>query len=654
MKKVLSLLSALTIVVSSSSYVIACPKKQAEDDTTENNPVDDKNYEYSKMEYLQEVTKIIDKNILEAKNKWFELSSNNSNNEFLNFESLNATSLFESTNSKKISDVFKNIDETKENDLIKDVKSKINFEEISKEIKVLKSNDKYNALISNINDSELIKIDIEALKNNEEGFLKFTNINKEKNDFLINLNTKIKFELNYNAENQSVIKDSSEEINLNYVNSTDKSLVTFYNNKLNEIKYGFLEKDSEYSTIIDNSSSEEIDKFINDEETVKQRLNSTLNNETLKAKILNKLTVDETLKDYVSVEFNPSIKNLVDLDNYQAKNNNQLWNYSLSANKNKKYKWKNVEDTIIPDIEKNEDLYNFIFKKISKEKDKNNKYEKVLYEYVNSNFKTWTQQYYNSIINYDKNISDSAKAAIKTTTNLGLYNLSGLQLIIQKDQPNELKVDLSEFYIAAGLNISNEDITSESLNENSVLFKSIIENLSKGINAYHKVFGIEDTKDSYSLAAFNGQLNETDNIWQSFDRKYISGAEYSSSWMFADSYLYRMNKALSLDIIDRSDSGIEIQSKARKQLFDEGNQSIYKWEFQSKIDIYLYIRNEINGMGFVVDNFNNGGSTQTADIGFNLNFINVTFVTDKVWKKPANYNQYTSPKFVIFENKRTK
>ncbi|QBQ07645.1 hypothetical protein SGLAD_v1c04460 [Spiroplasma gladiatoris] len=656
MKKILSLLSAITLTASTVSYVVACPKKTTEEKTDDNGPIaEEPDYNLALSDYLKEVNEIINNEVKSASETWFQEVNDDSSFSFIKPNIIKSLKGIkedgETTSLKTIFDNSENSD--KKEGFISDFKSLINLQNINEKIIKLKENTKYSILLSSINENELITLDEQALLGYDIGGIKFsetdqitpTNIaeeNKPKDSF-INIDTKFGFTLKYyeNDGNKTVKEDKSfKDYGFNFTSTSNAALTELINKKTKELKYSFIGANN-FNTLLKNeNTTNDDDKFIiNDQDTIKKMIENKFKGNEFKNAIADKIKEGTNiLNSNVKIEFESnSNDSFVDLTDRKLNSNGEIWDYSLSATTESKFKWKDNDDyTTIDGLAKNEKLYNYIFKKIDNEKVLE-KYDESVYNYVKDNYKNWLADYYAHITD---NNEAKASEGLKKSTSLGLFNIKGLKLRI-----NNFSVDLSEFYIAAGYQVSIEDITDDKLDENSVIFKSIVANLTKGIKAYQDTFGIENTTDDYKIAAFSGGEINGQNLWDSFDQNYISGLTDSNKgigMLYWDSVLSRFSKVLSLDISDRKDNGIEVQDAARKSLLSKGNQTFYNWEFISKTYIGSTLKKDVSSdydkNGFIISNIYDKGSL-TSDVKFKLNFINAIFTTDRIWNLYKNESE---------------
>ncbi|QBQ07644.1 hypothetical protein SGLAD_v1c04450 [Spiroplasma gladiatoris] len=677
MKKILGLLSAITLTASTVSYVVACPKKEVEEGEGEENSDTNKlpevpDYNLTLTDYLKEVNDIINDEVKSASETWFQEVKDDSSFSFIKPDVIKS---LKGINLDGTSTSLKTIFESPENNgkkerFVSDIKSLVNFQNINDKVIKLKDDTKYSILLSSINENELITLDEQALLSYDSGIIKFsetdqitpTNIaeeNKPKDSF-INIDTKFGFTLKYyeNDENKTVKEDKSfKDFGFNFTSTSNNALTELINKKTKELKYSFI-GDVNFNTLLknENTNNNDDDKFIiNDQDTIKEMIKNKFKGNNFKKAIVEKIKEGTNiLNNNVKIEFenDDSENSFVDLTDRKLNSNGEIWDYSLSATTESKFKWKDNDDyTTIDGLAKNEKLYNYIFKKIDNEKVLE-KYDESVYNYVKDNYKNWLADYYAHITD---NNEAKASEGLKKSTSLGLFNIKGLKLKI-----NNFSVDLSEFYIAAGYQVSDEEITSSDLNENSVIFKSIVANLTKGIKAYQDTFGIENTTDDYKIAAFNGGDINGKNLWDSFDQNYISGL-YSGNnkgvaMMYWASVLRRMSNVLSLDISNRKDNGLEVQDAARKVLLNKGNQTVYNWQFIKETLVSFILKNDINGdpntNGFYMDAIYYSGD-DTSDIRFKLNFIDVTFTTDRIWKKYGTVTEMYKNRSII-ENTRKK
>ncbi|QGS51990.1 lipoprotein [Spiroplasma tabanidicola] len=668
MKKILYLLSTITLTASIVSYVVACSKKssQKENDQDSEKLPELLNYDIALVDYLKEVSEIINSEIKRASENWFQEVNYDSSYLFIKPKVIKMIDGINEESTTSLKTIFENPkNNDKKVEFLSDFKSLINYQRIVESIIKLKGKEKYSILLNNVNDNELFSIDEDKLLTNEEGGIKFfetdqgssNNFKKrnESKESYISINVKFNFIIRYSENNktQSIKEDRTfKDFDFNFISTSNKALTYLINNKVKELKYAFLGADK-FNTLIKKTNFVDDDKFItNNKDEVKSLIEEKFSEKGFKKAISDKIKETTNLNENINIDFsNDPNQKIFELNDKNLNADGEYWDYSLKATTNSKFKWKNNDNySITPNLIKNEELYNYIFKNISIEKTKDN-YDKSLYDYVKNNYKTWLADYYASVSNDEE--SKDIKA-LKKSTNMGLFNIKGLKLKI-----NNFSVDLNEFYIAVGYQVSDEEITSPDLNENSVIFKSIIANLQKGIESYHKTFGIENTSDEYKIAAFSGEIYDK-NLWDSFDQNYISGlysGEYKGvAMMHWQLTLKRFSKVLSLDVSNRSDNGLEIQDTARKFLLKEGNQTIYNWEFLTETLIGFILKNEINGdpdtNGFYMCKIYKLGD-ETSDIRFKLNFVDVTFTTDKIWKLHGSASEMYRDKSFI-ENTRKK
>ncbi|QBQ07838.1 hypothetical protein SGLAD_v1c06390 [Spiroplasma gladiatoris] len=668
MKKILCLLSTITLTAATVSYVVACPKKSSQN---ENNQDGEKlpelpNYDLALVDYLKEVSEIINSEIKSASENWFQEVNDDSSYLFIKPKVIKMIDGINEDTATSLKNIFENPkNNDKKVEFLSDFKGLINHQRINESIIKLKWKEKYSILLNNVNENELFSIDEDKLLTNEEGGIKFSEtdqgssnifkIRNESKESYISINVKFNFILRYseNDTTQSIKEDRTfKDFGFNFISTSNKALTSLINKKVKELKYAFLGA-NKFNTLIKKTNFVDDDKFItNNKDEVKSLIEEKFSEDGFKKAISDKIKEDTNLNENINIDFsNDPNQKIVELNDENLNADGEYWDYSLKATTNSKFKWKNNDDySITPNLIKNEELYNYIFKNISIEKTKDN-YDKSLYDYVKNNYKTWLADYYASVSNDEE--SKDIKA-LKKSTNMGLFNIKGLKLKI-----NNFSVDLNEFYIAVGYQVSDEEITSSDLNENSVIFKSIIANLQKGIESYHKTFGIENTSDEYKIAAFSGEIYDK-NLWDSFDLNYISGIYTGKNkgiaMMYWKSVLKKISKVLSLDISNRNDNGIEIQDTARKILLKEGNQTIYNWEFLTETLVSFILKNEINGNhntnGFYMDTIYYHGD-DTSDIRFKLNFLNVTFTTDRIWKLRKSESEMYRDRSII-ENTRKK
>ncbi|AOG60468.1 hypothetical protein SHELI_v1c05170 [Spiroplasma helicoides] len=695
MKKLLSLLTSISLIAASSSLAVACPAKNeaAEDNKNDGgdsngtgegvkDPEPSVNYESVLNEFKKEVSNIIDKQLKSSHSLWFE-NIDKSQNKFFdkNFKNkLSGVNALEK-NTYKISEILKkNNDENSKNAFLADVKSHLNYDAMKNEIDNLKKNAKYNIVVGSLTAEKILDIDFSKfMDDSDQNKVVFSDevetgdanvrdgSDQNLSKYVLNLSLDVNFKLTYVSNNQSSENSTSNDpkiatVKFGYTLTGSEKVEKAVKEAAKTLKYKYI-TDSKFSSLIKpDSSINGDDKFINDS----TKINSAIQKVFDKDEFLPELT--KTLNDLFSSQGTTfkvdasAVDSASLVDDVSDKNPNEVWDYNLYANSQSRYKWKDKDKGTTPNyyneegLAKNQSLYDYIFKNIEKgEQEGAVNYDEAIKNYILENIGNWTKTYSESIINAAEDLNDQTTVsnkddllkAIKRSVSYKIFKIENLKLEVS----GGFKIDLNQLFIAAGYTVSNkeEDITAINKEnyESSQTFKSIKANIINGIKKYHEVYGIGNTTESYSIAGMKGGEN---SLFDSIDIKFISNYEYQGSYqaiMYWDSTRKRFNSVLSLnkDFDDSKlqfkNTGKDAQALARHKLLSEGNQSYFGWEMAEKSTPPLHLRlanaSWLSGdkvtrkPGLYINSYNGDQKAKTVEFNFTLNFVNIRFVTDGIW-----------------------
>ncbi|QGS52220.1 hypothetical protein [Spiroplasma tabanidicola] len=651
MKKLLILLSSLCLSISASSYEIACKAKKTGENIDDEN-AEENTYETLLNDYKSVVNDIVAKKLSESSINWYAKEESTYNNKFLNLDKIkNYIPKDSQANSNVLlSDIFKN-NEAK-NYYYEDVKPYIGFDSIKYSLNLLKSTGKYDLLIKNISEDQLVTINME--KTDETDVSDFKAFLKHDSDFNnVDVHSKIYLQFNYLDKSGTKIENFENKFSFDYSITKNINLYDAINKSLKTLKYDLLaETDANTSSIIE-SSIEDKDKIINDFANIEKTFNEKFNNDNLKNKILN------TFKNNAQTDVNTSFvfddKNESIINNF-GKDIKEIWNYALDKNVDEtKYAWKTERDVNAwkdESILSNQDLYDYILKDVSAKKDENG-YEIALKNHFINNFKDMYSKYYNLIkddFNVDKVFSEGREGnksaedilkAIQSTINIKLLDITGLKVKI-----GDYENDIANLKIYSGFSVNkNENILELTTNnealEKATIFNAVLTNVEKGIKSFKDIYGIgtptkidKDGYEDYRLFAFDGGKYD---IWNTFENTKLA----NMNWVF---YIYSpfYNSILSLK------ENIANQVLARNDLLTSGNQKNFEIGFDLNRDsskpLGFSLKQSLSNDPFnqlwnqdtpgIIFNQTGGsasGNTLYMDFIYKLDFLNLSFRTDKVY-----------------------
>ncbi|AKU80098.1 hypothetical protein [Spiroplasma turonicum] len=666
MKKLLLLLLSTGITLAPVTSIISCGSNNNENsENPDSNGVspdpesEGESYSSLKNKYLDEVNAVITKYINKSKESWIEAVEYDSvqNNFF---------------NSKVLKEVFQNVSkaETKSLNLetvlndseikskfIIDVENKISLSAIQKEVESIAKKDEYNILTNNINKNNLVELDSEKFSyNNNEGvdptlqFLNEENIEGQtENNFTSSLeNVNLNLKINYKSENSESLAEPGNYIfNFDYKVTTYGNIVNALKTKINDVKYKYLLDDNNSTIIESTKKGSSDDDKIDSLESINSKLKETFGKEFLDSLIADVNGVGE-FDD--KVELKSKGGNII--DEIGEKNS---WDYefnSFQASENM-YTWKAAKNGWQSDsIKENVSLFNYIFRNNADNKDSVEEYlNKNHFTENEVNLKLWFNNYKSKIIKDNLDSSDFSEevknqiiAKIDNTMKFKFIEVKNLELIIKGTSEAYFKTDINSFSVATAYTIDKSENLTEILNNKDKLtYKSIVANLNKGIDSFHNIWGITNVKNDNAITAFTGETNvEYDNkkvnLWtDAFDPNYISGSSSNNMYLYYDSVLNNFNENLSLKQSSGSAAGLE--TIVRNKLLNDGNQSIYDWNFYNfksvRPRVVLNKNLEGNEKGLVINNFieKQAGDFEFANLKINFDFMQVTFRVDTIFSK---------------------
>ncbi|AKX34184.1 hypothetical protein SLITO_v1c05420 [Spiroplasma litorale] len=698
MKKLLGFLMSIGLTVSPAATIISCGSdndngntdgEQGGGETTDPNQ-EGLSYEKVRDQYLKEVNDFVNKNIsTQVQNQdWTEATSySNEDKEFFNANALKkAAELAKKTKEESsgeessidLSELFKKTEATElKTKFFANVKSIIDFSKIQDGIKSIADKKEYSSLITKgVEKDKLIEVDESTVNaNNTENVkatLKFYNKEESeanKSNFFASLeNVNISFKFNFKAKDGNQLAPATNNIfNFTYKITTYGNVVDFINKKAKELKFKYL-KDGD--SIIESGlkSGSNADKFesydqLNNKSTGKYI--TTFNSEEFKTKLTDDLKTGEI--EGVKFEIKPKNNNLV---NELSKDENS-WDYEMNSLNSSKsvFSWKNEKSGWEDDkIEGREELYKYIFRTASKENDTDG--EALLKkDYLNkANLDNWFKDYKDKFVKEniegknDEYLTTNKEAIlnqINITNKLKIVKLNSLELNINGGSgQGGFTTSIDDIFITAGYSIDKEEnLSTSKFDENSLTYKSIVANSLKGINSYKNSFGIAPTSSENKVASFSGKTGvniggKELNLWtDSFSSDYLSTDNENPNLIYLvyEDGAKKFNDNLSL--IQNSGTGSDTQKAVREKLLKEGNQTNFSWEFGTSYSDRVRVRfiksledegapKDRDTKGFIIDGIYGSGS-DNAPIRFNLDFMNIEFRVDTIWKLSSG-NRYKS------------
>lgn len=587
MKKLLAILGGLTVTVSPTTYMISCGSKNKETNNSNGDEgATDSTQNTLKLieQFKKEVNDIISKQFNDSIKNMFELEGDQSSkNSFLKNDILKDVQKGETekptlTNEQKIS-------------LTKDLESKINIENIKSELNRLKTNSEYDILLKdldNVYKETSIDWDTLRIKYNTKSItisnviFNFSIVTNYKSIDLSTetYDTKLKFVYSQ-SNNDNIIKwgqSAYDEIKNTYLFNSEKSV----------INSDSMEKDDKNKIFSDNS--DKYAKYINDV------------NKGIAADVIGKLKPidDNQGNQAVKVEFSAN------QDIFKS----IKWDASLKMKEQENGTW----------ITNDSEIYNYIFKNESKNEKKNLgsssiDVEKSIYERVNKNYKSMIDSYKKDVENVLKAANKSTELKnkyITSSSKLGYMTLKGLTLKISNYTHKLPDLDLlTAFSVDGKENLFEKD----NLNmDSSINLAAIYHNVVKGVESFHKVYGIQKPTDSNTLSAFTGKTEGINvSLWDKF-KEINNGRDmnyYSRNGNWVSNYTNLSEPALA---------------EYRTRLLKDGEQKDFKFAFKDP----GYSKSErasfaLNDKGIVIKEFTNGLRYAPVNLEFELDFVKIKF-----------------------------
>ncbi|ASP28323.1 hypothetical protein SCORR_v1c05510 [Spiroplasma corruscae] len=688
MKKLVLILSSLTFTISPVFSIVSCgdSNDQSSDSNISEETPDPNNdtvsYETVRDSYLKEVNAITNSIISATRSNWIEATSDGNNqNQFFSIDTLknfvnankeivNDGQLNSKTNKVNLDEAFNKQENTDyKNKFFEDIAKKINFDAIKTEISNIAKKIEYSILTNNVNN--LVEISLSTLNNNNSDDKKATltlyesgttetNSDEPKSTYLASLDdTQITINFNYKSKDgtQLVNPPANNIFNFAYKITTEDNVVEYVKNKAKELKYKYFDSGA---TLIESGISNEDDKFESNDKLNDSNSNFKKSINALKSSLSNDLKPTDGISN---VEIKTTVDKIIDdLDD----NNNWSNTFNALNSKESIYSWKNdkinwKDDSIVG----NPDLYNYIFRnQVTTSGDGVNPVENYL---SGDKLETWFNDYKESIFKLYTDL-DRAKfeEKINKTVKFSTFKLNGLVLEINGGNDNGgITTSIDNIDIAMGYTINKEeDLSTLKDNKDFVTYKSVLANLTKGIQSYHDTFGTTNTWNEDALTAMSGKVKggviegQQLNIWKfAFDPNYICPTgENGLMYLLYGEFLGKFNESLSLS--QKNGVGSQEQKIANNLLLSNGNQSHYSWNFdttfgfrpQIRVNKVLPTENTIvdgkTEYGIIADGYYGGNDNRYTNMYFELDFMKINFRVDKIfWDTKMRYKaiiEYTN------------
>ncbi|AUB31470.1 lipoprotein [Spiroplasma floricola] len=608
MKKLLNLLGAFGLVVSTSTAVIACGTKPTEPGTG------------SDSDYLKLIEEFKNDLQLLTDNYWKEINSN-----FFDITN-NNESLYTFINQKNITNLVKENGGTLKGDVLSDDNKKYLISDINKILNTKQMEDYYNnnvnkekyaLLIEDINFYTGFEPDWSSLEINytDDGL---TNLRENNSSFMsyINLNLNLKFvykdsnkqETEYILPKRFIFTLTSNQLLIDSIKNLEKNIANDY--YLSGGKYSWIDKEK-YNF----SNKEDLSKIFSPSN---EDLRSIYENDDkgFQIDIINFMK-ENYFRDIngVPLEFQGNIIFDKFLSQDSVKSNSRKDMSLAKADDLKTY------NTIFSKMEKNQKAFLF-----NQETDINQEMYSYLKDEYLKFYDSYSSRNKNSLAtienNSNKKLSSDKQQAFENSIETGQVKLKGLSLNVSSTYVHPIN-DLSIFVSFA---VSNSE-TKESRNDyrKSELFGAMYHNLQLGIKTFQEVFDIQARNGNDSnlpIARFSGRgissSGALDNIWNGIR---VSGNQYYTN----------LNESLNL----RSSS----LDKHRDVLLETGHQSLYNWTINGSIPVgsseikkttWTYM--QVNNSGVIIKGYYYGGD-ESIFWNFQQNFININFKIDGIWKQ---------------------
>jgi len=616
MKKILSILSSLSMASYFGIQIIACSTNNRVEDGIDIKPPtteeeDTLNKIIEKFKY--EVNTIINKQLEDTISNFFEQESNALKNSFLKYEIL--------------SKIKENIltDEQK-NNLKIDAKYLVDYKTIENNIQNLKNDVYYDPILKNTEKvlKDLI-FDFKTLK------IDFPNDNEKLK--IISVQCNYKFVANYETRDHS-IESYDVKNTMIYSQTSDNKIVEWWKNLVENLKNEVFEN-SEITHLNANLlgiNQENNDKFFNKRSKL---LSNYVNTDTFSSQVLKYIDKNSLLAGQGEIKFkdNSNIYNEVE------------WVEELVANKTTDFNWK--------DNKEGQNLYDYIFRDKKSTNTKSilgtqKKVDESLFNYITTNASTWVDSHKQNTFDFlKKNNLKTDTDAVKSANKIGYIKLTGLQFHIGKNYVQNLpdfKL-LTSYAIDEKENIYQDDKTIE----NSKLLSSIYFNSYNGIKSYKETFGIRETKNDLALSAFTGKNEKNSKSFWDISKDF---------WPSSNNIIY-LKKGIS-----RTFSLVPDELKEFKDfLLLNGNQNTYIWDFgDNNISLKyddgskkgLYFKNYAENLSLAGVPGGGSAGELSIDIIYKLDFVNLKFNSQEGWRyKPTKPGSITRFNTSVFEKVET-
>ncbi|QBQ07606.1 hypothetical protein SGLAD_v1c04070 [Spiroplasma gladiatoris] len=607
MKRILSLLGVISLTSSIACGVVACKKNPNSENTEENGIY--KDYLSTLSEYKGKIRDIINGQIRLVQNSWQIDSDQSKNNKFLNITVLEPIlkelspvedSVQGKNGSYLLNQVFEKNNFLQES-YFADLNTYLDFDLIRKQVIELSKDEKYNILTGGIDEDNLILINREKYGVSESNFKPVVNYVQ---DQLVEVKSIVYFELNYLGIDGVLSKNEENKYDFNYQIWTKTDVLGGLKKSLEELKYSLLINDDiEKSSII-------------------QENDVTSNYDDLKNKFIDKFN---KLSDQILEVYNKNVnasgytfswdkESKTPFNNF-GDTTEEVWDYQAKPSSKKEYAWKDNND-LYKNLEANPELYDYIFKDISKSKDEDG-VETSINNYIYNELPNWFNTYYSNI-EFDANNDEIFKSIedtdlkekiikkLKSTIDLKRVSVGSLKLNI-----SGVETSINNLDILTGFSFdTNEDLSQiNKENKNSKTALGLAKNVDKGLKSYKNVLGVRKPSDlknndfkDYRMFGFDGGKY---NLWDTFDWNVIfrNGDFLIFLW---GPFVEPLNRYLSL----KADNN-ESQVNARKELLSEGN--------QTKFDIGFQTKESASGRGRIIKEDNVGDYWNNDYPGFIIN-----------------------------------